>query len=136
MTTAWARYAPFGSAGYEVSSAGDKRFSALYARLADGRTIEEAYQLDVKGYRAVSNNWRTGKGRAPLNRSLDLYFEYYFLWAQWAYENPSLMEELRALSTGKTLTDRFASGPVSQARALAELLNATAFSRVFTLPVR
>lgn len=36
---------------YEVSSKGDKRFSAFYARLKDGRTIEEAYQLDVKGYR-------------------------------------------------------------------------------------
>jgi hypothetical protein len=29
---------------YEVSSRGDKRFSALYAKLSDGRTIEQAYQ--------------------------------------------------------------------------------------------
>lgn len=39
--------------GYEVSSQGDKRFSALYARLKDGRTIEEAYQLDVKNFRGL-----------------------------------------------------------------------------------
>jgi hypothetical protein len=44
----WARKA---ENNYEVSSRGDKRFSPLYARLKDGRTIEEAYQLDVKNYR-------------------------------------------------------------------------------------
>lgn len=35
--------------GYEVSSSGDKRFSALFAKMADGRTIEEHYQCDIKG---------------------------------------------------------------------------------------
>ena len=34
--------------GYEVSSAGDKRFSAFYAKLKDGRSIEKAYQ-EAKG---------------------------------------------------------------------------------------
>ena len=48
----WARYSPN---SYEVSTKGDKRFSALNARLKDGRTIEEAYQLDVKGYRQDVN---------------------------------------------------------------------------------
>ncbi len=33
--------------GYEVSSIGDIRFSALFARLEDGRTIEQHYQCDV-----------------------------------------------------------------------------------------
>jgi len=41
---------------FEVSSkassdSGGRIYSALYATLKDGRTIEEAYQLDVKGYR-------------------------------------------------------------------------------------
>ena len=36
--------------GYEVSSIGDKRFSAMYAVMPDGRTIEQWYQCDLKGY--------------------------------------------------------------------------------------
>ena len=59
----WSRYS---DNSYEVSSQGDKRFSALFAKLKDGRTIEEAYQLDVKGYRQQSNNWKEGKGKAPI----------------------------------------------------------------------
>lgn len=59
----WARYS---DNSYEVSSAGDKRFSALYAKLKDGRTIEEAYQLDIKGYRSQGNDWRLGKGKPPI----------------------------------------------------------------------
>ena len=62
-TFTWARRA---ENSYEVSSKGDTRFSALNAKLKDGRTIEEAYQLDVKGYRAQGDNWRLGKGKAPL----------------------------------------------------------------------
>lgn len=117
-----ARYAAPGQ-GYELSSHGDKRFSALFARLEDGRTIEEAYQLDVKGYRATSNNWRDGKGKPPLDRSIDCYAEYLKLWQQWARENPSLIEDLRNRADGYVLTDKFASSPVSQARALADILN-------------
>lgn len=33
--------------GYEVSSKGDKRFSALFAKMPDGRSIEMHYQCDV-----------------------------------------------------------------------------------------
>lgn len=62
-TFTWARRA---ENSYEVSSKGDTRFSALNAKLKDGRTIEEAYQLDVKGYRAQGDNWRLGKGKAPI----------------------------------------------------------------------
>ena len=36
--------------GYECSSKGDKRFSALFATMPDGRTIEQWYQCDIKGY--------------------------------------------------------------------------------------
>jgi DNA polymerase bacteriophage-type len=116
------QHARFHPEGYEVSSAGDRRFSALYARLPDGRTIEEAYQLDVKGYRATSNDWRVGKGKPPI-RPRDLWPEYKDLWRQWACLNPEAMKDLKAKADSRVLTDRFASSPISQARALAEILN-------------
>jgi len=118
----WARQA---ANGYEVSSAGDRRFSALNARLRDGRTIEEAYQLDVKGYRDKgATHWKAGKGRPPVNGKTpeQLYQEYRGLWDIWAGENPQLIDELAAASQGRPLTDRFASTAVNQARALAEIL--------------
>lgn len=62
----WARRVKDPNNGYEVSSSGDKRFSALYAKLSDGRSIEAAYQLDVKGYRAFGSDWRLGKGKPPM----------------------------------------------------------------------
>lgn len=49
--------------------------------------------------------------------------EYKELWKEWAKENPMLMAELKIASAGKILTDKFAKTPVSQARALAEILN-------------
>lgn len=48
---------------------------------------------------------------------------YLPLWQEWARQNPELMQELREKSAGKVLTDKFASTRVSQARALAEILN-------------
>jgi hypothetical protein len=111
--------------GYELSTEGDGRFSALVARLKDGRTIEEAYQLDVKGYRKQGNNWRLGKGQPSLNK-VNLWDEYLNLWRQWARENPALIEDLREKARGKTLTDKFANTPISQARALAQILTETA----------
>ena len=120
MSYCWARFSPV---GYECSSAGDRRFSALCATLTDGRTIEEAYQLDVKGYRRHGNDWRLGKGRRPLHR-VDLWQSYLALWQRWADQNPELMAELvRRTAQYRILTDRFASGPISQARALAQVLN-------------
>jgi hypothetical protein len=115
-------YARRAQNSYELSSRGDKRFSALYARLRDGRTIEEAYQLDVKGYREISNDWRAGKGKPPL-RSVDTWAEYLALWKQWAKENPALIADLAQRAQGRVLTDMFASSAISQARALAEILN-------------
>jgi hypothetical protein len=124
----WKRYAPD---GYEVSTKGDSRFSALNARLADGRTIEEAYQLDVKGYRRIGYDIRQAKRdrgvHAPVRMTPDQLWEAYLaLWRQWARENPALMEELRERTRGKVLTDMFASSQVSQARALATILDETA----------
>ena len=63
-------------------------FSAFYARLKDGRTIEEAYQLDVKGYRKYGNNPMLGKGKPPLDESTDLWGNYLNLWMIWCYEKP------------------------------------------------
>jgi hypothetical protein len=114
----WARFA---ADGYECSTAGDTRFSALCARLSDGRTIEEAYQLDVKGYRAYGTDWRLGKGKPPLRR-VNLWQSYLCLWRQWARENPLLMVELATRARYRVLTDRFATTGISQARALAQLL--------------
>lgn len=118
----WQRYG-----GYEVSSKGDRRFSAFYARLRDGRSIEEAYQLDVKGYRKYGNSPMLGKGKRPIrNISHDQQWaEYLGLWKQWARENPALIAELKVLceKAGGCLSDRFANTDINQARALAEILN-------------
>ena len=53
------------------------------------------------------------------------YVGYLPLWQEWAKQNPELIEELREKSKGKVLTDKFANTRVSQARALADILNAT-----------
>ncbi|CAE6821042.1 hypothetical protein R70006_06198 [Paraburkholderia domus] len=131
----WARFAPAGAQSYELSTAGDRRFSALHARLQDGRTIEEAYQLDVKGYREFGDDWRLGKGKAPLVAMShdDVWVAYKGLWKEWAAENPTLMSELRSAASGKVLTDRFASTQVSQARALAEILSGDRVERISDL---
>lgn len=121
-------YARHHPQGYECSTAGDWRFSALCARLNDERTIEEAYQLDVKGYRQISDNWRAGKGKPPLNglSRKQMWVAYKGLWQLWAEENPDLIDLLRRAAVHGVLTDRFAYTEVSQARALAEILNETA----------
>lgn len=118
MEFTWTRYR-----GYEVSSRGDKRFSAFNARMPDGRSLEAHYQCDVKGYAPGSSNWRLGKGKPPLDRSVDLYAAYLALWRTWAAHNPALINDLRQRATSGVLSDRFASTPVNQARALADILN-------------
>lgn len=111
--------------GYECSSRGDARFSAFYAMLPDGRSIEEHYQCDVKGYDPGGKNWRLGKGKPPLDSRKDLFSEYVALWRLWAADNPQLMQVLRerAVLHGGVLSDRFATTVVNQANALATLLN-------------
>ncbi|WP_211232682.1 DUF4326 domain-containing protein [Marinobacterium litorale] len=111
--------------GYQCSSKGDKRFSAYFARMPDGRTIEMHYQCDVKGYLPGGTNTTLGKGKPPLDPSKDLYAEYLQLWKIWAANNPDLISELKekADQHGRVLADFFATTPVNQARALAEILD-------------
>ena len=138
-TKEWSRYKPKGKENFEVSSQGTalgKQFSALNAKLNDGRTIEEAYQVGVKGYSSI----KEGKGKPPKDKSIDTYTEYKKLWQQWAKENPRKMEDLISASKGKVLTDKFAKTDVSQARALAEIINETRDTRsiddVFKFPTQ
>ena len=111
--------------GYECSTKGDARFSALNARLPDGRSIEQHYQCDVKGYDPGGTNWRLGKGKPPLDPRASPWGEYLALWRSWAEANPGLLGQLRsaAASYGNRLADCFASSPINQARALAAILN-------------
>ena len=118
----WKRYG-----GYEVSSHGDKRFSAFNAIMPDGRSIECHYQCDVKGYDIGGINWRLGKGKPPrfaMTRE-ELWQKYLELWQIWASNNKRLLDELKVLvqKYNNTLSDKFATTPVNQARALAEVLN-------------
>lgn len=140
----WSRRGTLFEPGYEVSTAGDRRFSALTARIsaksiivggrrlnAANRTIEELYQLDVKGYRKFSDDWRTGKGQPTLNGQTrdELWSEYLELWWMWASDHPRWMGELRAnaAAKGNLLTDQFATSDINQARALAKILNGRRF---------
>lgn len=120
MPFTWSRYG-----GYECSTKGDRRFSAFTATLSDGRTIEEHYQCDVKGYDPGGRNWRLGKGKPPLNRSTALWERYLALWAAWADANPQLLAELKSNveAAGGIVSDRFAVTPINQARALSVILN-------------
>lgn len=112
--------------GYEVSSKGDKRFSALFALMGDGRTIEQHYQCDIKGYDPGGTDWKAGKGKPAVNPETDLWAGYLNLWRQWSAVNLPLMRELFLLARDKNggiLSDCFAQAPVNQARALATILN-------------
>lgn len=120
----WSRYV-----GYEVSSRGDARFSAFHAKMPDGRSIEQHYQCDVKGYDPGGTNWRLGKGKPPLDKFMDAQTQwlwYLNLWNTWARSHPDLMGELahKAGQHENMLSDRFATSPINQAHALAIVLNA------------
>jgi hypothetical protein len=122
MTATWSRYS---TNGYECSSTGDKRFSAFYAKSNNGKTIEEVYQLDIKGYRSVSNDLMSGKGKPPLCALTrqELYLRYRDLWCVYFEENPDLLLEIMEISKTKVLTDRFASSEINQARAIVDICN-------------
>ena len=113
--------------GYECSSKGDRRFSAFYAKLADGRTIEQHYQCDVKGYDVGGTNWKLGKGKPPLKEMTQdvLWEKYLSLWREWMEMNIPLMRELylKAKENDYILSDRFAKTPINQAHALSVILN-------------
>lgn len=117
--------------GYEVSSIGDKRFSAFSAVLPDGRSIEQHYQCDVKGYDIGGTNWKLGKGKPPLIKSISgdqLYRDYLSLWWKWSTTHTVLMLELmkHANEHNHTLKDSFATTEINQARALADILTQVA----------
>ena len=118
----WKRYN-----GYEVSSHGDRRFSAFNAIMPDGRSIECHYQCDIKGYDIGGRNWKLGKGKPPREKMSreEIWQKYLKLWEVWASNNKELMQELKEVLVkyNNTLSDKFASTPVNQARALAEVLN-------------
>jgi len=112
------------SKGFEVSTKGDnlgKQFSALNAKLKDGRTIELAYQ-QAKGYKTI----KEGKGKEAIDPNFDYYGEYKKLWKQWAKENPSKIKELKDYLDENNITvlrDRFATTENRQDKVLAEILN-------------
>lgn len=113
--------------GYEVSTLGDKRFSALVAQMPDGRTIEQWYQCDVKGYDIGGTNWKLGKGRPPhFEYPRDHLWQMYLnLWRLWALHHGDLLSELYRLAAAHQfcLRDSFANTDINQARALATILN-------------
>jgi hypothetical protein len=107
---------------YEVSSKGDKRFSAFYAILPDGRSIEHHYQCDVKGYCPGGRNWKLGKGKPPLDKSVDTVRKYRALWWKYLKANPDLADFIKEkLANGAKLTDSFAKGAINQADAITWL---------------
>lgn len=69
------------------------------------------------------NEYFFEKGKHETFEDFFYYEGYLPLWQEWAKQNPELIEELREKSAGKVLTDKFASTRVSQARALADILN-------------
>lgn len=118
MMYSWARRDPN---GYEVSSKGDRRFSAFYAKLGDGNSIEYHYQVTIKGYQNIVS----GKGKEPINKITkeEQWIAYKMLWEIYFSNHPELLIELSVLAKGKVLTDMFASSDINQARALCEILN-------------
>lgn len=115
----WKRYG-----GYECSSKGDIRCSAFNAVMYDGRTLEEHYQCDVKGYDPGGTDWRAGKGKPALDPETDLWKSYLGLWKRYVSDNPTFLADLEISLQGETvLSDMFATTPVNQAHALAVLLN-------------
>jgi hypothetical protein len=122
MPYTWVRFSK--GHGYEVSTKGDKRFSALVAKLKDGRTIEMHWQCDTKFYNPGGTNWWIGKGKPPL-KFIDSWVEYLNLWREWVKLNPELFNELKELADKHEgiLKDCHASTFNNQANALSTLLN-------------
>ena len=123
----WARRVKRGEPYYECSSKGDKRFSAIFAKIKSlgNKSIEEIYQLDLKGYRNKVKHWKEAKGLPPLNNKTEdeLFKEYVSLWKLYFKENPELLKEISQKAIGKTITDMFGVTSINQARAIAYILN-------------
>jgi hypothetical protein len=117
------------NSGYECSSKGDKRFSALYAKMPDGRTIEMWYQCDIKGYFIGGTDWKFGKGKPAIfpftrEQQFDLYVG---LWRHWVICNGNIVQEMAMIARrdyAGCLTDSFAgTNPINQANALVHIIN-------------
>lgn len=124
ITYKHARRVNQGESYYEVSTKGDTRYSALVASI-DGKTIEEIYQLDIKGYREISDDWKIGKGKPPMKDITieEQYLEYKKLWSEYFIKNNDLYLEILEKAKNKTITDMFATSNINQARAICELCN-------------
>lgn len=115
----------------------DKQFKIAYRNTdkasLNGYTGLEMIDMFLKAGPIPSNivfskEWvDTGKFNLSDEAKEDFsYTEGYLpLWQEWARQNPELIEELREKSKDKVLTDQFANTRVSQARALADILNST-----------
>ena len=116
----WKRRVNRGEPYFECSSKGDRRFSPFYA-VVDGKSIEEWYQVVLKGYSSIQE----GKGKPPKKKisKEDLYYEYLKLWSKYFLDNPELLEELKSKAKGKVITDMFAISEINQARALCDICN-------------
>ncbi len=113
----------------------DKQFKVAYRNTdrasLNGYTGLEMIDMFLKAGSIPTNivfskEWvDTGKFNLSRDELEDFsYTEGYLpLWQEWARQHPELIDELRIKAKGKTLTDQFANTRVSQARALAEILN-------------
>lgn len=114
----WSRFG-----GYECSSKGDKRYSAFYARLNDGLSIEHHFQCFIKGYPSIEE----GKGNPPLREmpKEETYYLYKELWRKYLDSKPWLWTELKVNveKCNNTVSDMFGTSEINQARALCDLLN-------------
>lgn len=91
-------------------------WSTEYFNTKVAQRLNEAYQIE---YEFITDNTKEGLEEFSYQEG------YLPLWQEWAKQNPELMEQLRQRAEGKTLTDKFAYGAVSQARALTEILEST-----------
>lgn len=104
----------------ECSSLGDRRLSALYARVG-GKTIERHYQEAKVFSCGTILPWRKRKGLKPVNiqQCRDLYSK---LWDQYIAENPELLSVI-AVASG--LSDFYGKkGSACQATELWRIRNA------------
>jgi len=135
----WSRIAGSNEKGYEISFKGDdKRFCPNIARLNNGKTIDEVFLLDIKGYRAMGYTAEDlykkddqGKYLIKYNRPLnnitasEEYRMYKALWEQFFYENPSLLRSLYKEAKGCVLTDQYArvDHATEPIRVISEIIN-------------
>lgn len=128
----WARKGEYGIS-LEVSSKGERNYSALNALMEDGRTLEMHYQCDPypvgKGYDPGGTNWRLGKGNHPKDPNMTrerLWDAYLNLWRKHFKLYPNKLIELKMTMDHlgyRILTDMFAMTPINQAHAISTLLN-------------